>query len=868
MLVDEADGAPGPVDFRSLSVREFGTIYEGLLESSLSVAPSDLTLDARKSYVPANGAEVVVSEGQVYFHNRSGARKSSGSYFTKPFAVEHLLDHALEPALDDHLARIEALLDEDEEAKAADAFFDFRCVDIAMGSGHFLVAAVDRIEARLSAFLALRPIPQVVAELERLRAAALEALGPLGEGAEIEHASLLRRQVARRCVYGVDMNPIAVELARLAIWIHTFVPGLPLSFLDHTLVRGNSLAGIGTIDEAVEALDPGHGATGTISYLTVQVEEILGRASGALQRIARATDASAAEIADARAAMADARDAVMPAEQLFDLIVAARQGAAALPTAFDETDIASNPDLRSATKLGEELDALHFPIAFPEVFLRERSGFDCILGNPPWEKARVEKHGFWGLRYPGLRSLPQGERDRQIAVLMAQRPDLASAYEQEVEGAEKLRKLLLAGPFAGMGTGDPDLYKAFAWRFLQSLRVGGRFGVVLPRSALSASGSALWREAVLTEGEFEDVTLVLNTRGWAFDDMEQRYTIGLVCVMKRAGDKRVRFRGPFASYERFRRGVGRHGAEVDAEAFASWSDGFAFPLLPTEESLRVFLRFQAHEPIADAQSWTTRPYRELDGTTEKGQLVLDPDDASEFWPVYSGRSFDIWNPDTGKYKAWADPHGITAYLQAKRKRARTAFDGFDQEWIDDPATLPCRQPRIAFRDVARSTDSRTIRAALIPPNAVTMEKAPTLLWPRGTQRDQAFLLGCLCSIPLDWYARRWVETKVSFGILMSFPVPGVTAIGSLRTAVEDISARLAAVDSRYIEWATAVGVPVGGVGETEKDELVAELDAAVALLYGLDEDDVRVIFETFHEGWDYRPRLDAVMGHFRRLGAA
>src|SRR5205823_413662 len=128
------------------------------------------------------------------------------SYFTKPFAVEHLLDHALDPALEDHVARINELLDAGEDARAAQVFFDFRCVDLAMGSGHFLVAAVDRIEARLSALLAERPIAQIAAELERLRAAAYEALGALGEGIEIEHSSLLRRQVARRCIYGVDQN--------------------------------------------------------------------------------------------------------------------------------------------------------------------------------------------------------------------------------------------------------------------------------------------------------------------------------------------------------------------------------------------------------------------------------------------------------------------------------------------------------------------------------------------------------------------------------------------------------------------------------------------------------------------------------------
>src|SRR5581483_11853274 len=348
LVVDETDeSVVGPVDFRSLSVREFGTIYEGLLESNLSIAPTDLTLDAKANYVPAGkGAEVVVREGAVYFHNRSGARKSSGSYFTKPFAVEHLLDHALEPALDDHIARLGALLDAGEEAKAAQAFFDFRCVDLAMGSGHFLVAAVDRIEARLSAFLAQHPIPQLAAELERLRAAAYDALGPLGEGVELEHSSLLRRQVARRCIYGIDRNVIAVELARLAVWIHTFVPGLPLSFLDHALVQGDSLTGIGALEEALNALDPGDDTR--MSMFREPILAVLGRAENALTRLGRLSDATAAEIKDARAAQAEAQAEVQPARDLFDLIVGARVGTAKLPTAFDEEAIAAHPNLADA----------------------------------------------------------------------------------------------------------------------------------------------------------------------------------------------------------------------------------------------------------------------------------------------------------------------------------------------------------------------------------------------------------------------------------------------------------------------------------------------------------------------------------------
>jgi hypothetical protein len=163
LLVDEGEEGPGPVDFRSLSVREFGTIYEGLLESRLAVAADDLTVRRIKGndqYVPATGDDPVeVVAGGVYLHNRSGVRMATGSYFTKPFAVEHLLDHALEPALEDHVARLDALHAAGDDAALAGAFFDFRCADIAMGSGHFLVAALDRIEARLSAWLPLRPPP-------------------------------------------------------------------------------------------------------------------------------------------------------------------------------------------------------------------------------------------------------------------------------------------------------------------------------------------------------------------------------------------------------------------------------------------------------------------------------------------------------------------------------------------------------------------------------------------------------------------------------------------------------------------------------------------------------------------------------------
>lgn len=870
MLVDEDDeGVRGPIDFRSLSVREFGTIYEGLLESSLAVAATDLTI-VEDQYLPAKkGDPVDVRAGEIYLHDRSGARKSTGSYFTKPFAVEHLLDHALDPAIDDHLERVRGHLAEGEEAQAAQELFDFRVADIAMGSGHFLVAAIDHIEQRFSDFLAENPIPHVSAELQRLRSIALENLGEVAGAYEIEDASLLRRLIARRCIYGVDLNLIAVELARLAIWIHTFVPGLPLSFLDHNLVEGNSLTGIGTIDEALDILVPDTGKGGTPSIFREQIEAWLDEAAEPLRRLGRLADATLAEVEEARQAHDEATQAVERVRDLFDLLIAIRLGEATRIEDISDDTVADHPQLEEAFILGEDLKSLHFPVKFPEVFLRDRSGFDCILGNPPWEEATVEELGFWAARFPGLIGMPQGEAMRRVEALRRDRPELHLDFEAAAEQAAVVRKVLVSGPFPGMGTGDPDLYKAFCWRFWHLVADGGAVGVVLPRSALTSAGTGAWRREILGSGSFNDVAVLKNAAGWVFDDVTHQYTVALVAIRKGGRHLgQVRFSGPFRSlYSLLDRGSA--SPSIAVEDFLSWTDHASFPLLPTDESLEVFLKMRRHPRLdANRGGWRVRPVTELHATNDKKLMIFDPETTAGLWPVYKGASFDLWNPDTGKYYGYVDPDHTVEHLYEKRKRQgrnrRSAFSEMPIEWLSDRSTLNCLRPRIAFRDIARGADARTIICALVPPGVVLTNKAPYLLFARGSETHEALLLGVLSSVPLDWFAKRFVELGVNFHIFSALPVP-VLDESHVATRIIQISARLAAVDDRYRSWADALRIPVGGVSIAEKDGHLAELDAAVSHLYGLNEEDVIHIFETFHEGWDYTDRLDRVLEHFRRL---
>jgi hypothetical protein len=867
-----ADGLQ-PVDFRSLGVREFGTIYEGLLESELSVAEQDLMLDNRGSYVPVRGvAPPVVRAGEIYLHDRSGARKSSGSYFTKSFAVEHLLDRTLVPALAEHLERVAGL----DEAGAAEAFFDFRVADIAMGSGHFLVAAVDRIEKAFTDYLAqpdAHGVAGVRAELERLKAAARAQLGDMADQMAFEDSQLLRRQIARRCIYGVDLNPLSVELARLAIWIHTFVPGLPLSVLDHNLVNGNALVGVGTVDEIREKFE----AAGTALF-PVDAHSLLSAAAQPLRRLANLSDATIADVRQAREAMEEARIAVGDVRALCDIITAGRLDAG-VQYQFENWDrdrhtVASSAARQGAGRALEGLRAFHFPVAFPEVFLRRRSGFDVLLGNPPWQEATVEDHAFWARHFPGLRGLPAAEMERRRERLRAERPDLQSILDAEVEEMARVRTALTSGAYPGMGTGDPDLYKAFGWRFWNlAAAEGGRMGVVLPRSAFAAKGSELFRKHLFEHAADIDLTMTLNRAGWVFDEAEHRYTIGLAAIRKgEPVGNSIGFRGPYADLESFVAGHEEPPARFAPDEVLSWNDTASLPLLPTERSLEVFaqLRRSPRLDLDDGVSWRARPDRELDATNQRNLMVFTDEPPDEYWPVFKGESFDLWEPDRGSasYYAWAEPQAAMEWLYQKRLRAGRggAHTEFSLRYRQDRGTLACLRPRIAFRDITRATDSRTSRVALIPPDVFITNAAPYLLWPRGDELDQAYLLGVVTSLPLDWYARRFVEIHMNFFVFNPLPIPRPERADPRWRRAVLLAGRLAAPDERFADWAAAVGVDHGPLAPDIKQDMINELDAVVAHLYGLDEAQLTHIFETFHEGWDYDARLRAVLAYFAEWG--
>lgn len=861
LLVDVAqDGTLGPVDFRSLDVRDFGTIYEGLLEAGLSIADVDLAYIEGEGWRPATSkADLEVKRGHAYFHTKSGDRKATGSFFTPSFAVEHLLERSLNPALDDHLTRVEALVEAGDQVGAARAFFDFRVADLAMGSGHFLVAAISHIEQKFGSFLERHPIPGVEKELLELRDAAATALSDVGIAAEIDRSGLLSRQIAKRCVYGLDINEIAVELARLAIWVRTFVPGLPMSSLDHQLVWANSLTGISSTKEAIKIL----AGTEDGGMFEIMFEQELSNAARLLEDVATLKEATAQEAALVFRRQRAAIEAAEPARVLFDAAVAVRLGYLPLPSELDIGAIKqslNDPKVRAQVL---NLRPGHFPLLFPEVFLRNPSGFDVLLGNPPWEKAKVEEQRWWGLRIPGLQGMDAIERHKRMPEIQLEHPDLAKQYEAEVTAAADLRKMLAAGPYPGIGRSDPDLYQAFAWRNWQLTRAGGAIGIVLPRGALTGGATVEWRTTVLTLGTFEHVAIVVNTNQWVFTGVTPQYELAFLAITK-IPTGTARIAGPFHSLLQFN-SSSEDRAEYSLSELQQWTEQVVFPSLTGRRDVEIFRKMRVHPRLDDASHYRFIPKREFDHTLDRKVLTTETVNKTPI-DVWAGSTYQIWNPNHGEVFSVSSQSVVKEELRRRFEiglnRAESAYYGLDGE------SFPLDIARISFRRVSRSSDPRTMIACLVPPGVAIAGEV--LVSGKGaTQRDEAYILAVVCSIPFDWQIRKVVDLNVTFDILRATRIPfgDISSVGKERLIF--LAGSLAAADHRYASWAAAVKVPVGSLikDDEQRAQAIAEIDALVALLYGLHRDELIHIFETFRRGWDsskpdYIDRYGRVMKHY------
>ena len=458
------------MDYKSMGVRHLGSIYEGLLEFKVRVAPEKMAIVQGKrteEVVPyreaaATGGKVladgrgreakerIYQAGDVYLENDRRERKATGSYYTPDHIVKYIVEHAVGPVLKKRLERLrptfrdaqkESLrkkanaeafrrqgLPPDDPAKLAFRYdslvndlFELRVLDPAMGSGHFLVEAVDficdRIIGQRDGFLQAFPGNPVTAFLHSTRMsiqAEMERQSVSIDASKLTDINLLKRHVLKRCIYGVDLNPMAVELAKVSLWLDCFTLGAPLSFLDHHLKCGNSL--IGTTVREVEA------------ELTAQKKGHVGDLFGGpfqgllsntatMMEIARSPDATAEQAGRSRSLYGDFEEDQLPYKRALDLWTShhfsntkAREYLTLVGRDFVrelQTEGAGVSDVyREAIRRGQSIAAekrfFHWDLEFPEAYVdlpssawkpKEEQGFHAVVGNPPYDVLSTEELG-------------------------------------------------------------------------------------------------------------------------------------------------------------------------------------------------------------------------------------------------------------------------------------------------------------------------------------------------------------------------------------------------------------------------------------------------------------------------------------------
>jgi hypothetical protein len=836
-LARDADDPETGVDFSGLEIGHLGYVYEGLLSLRLSVADRDYAYDAKadRYVIPAAGQVADVAAGDLLWLTNEGGRKGAGVYYTRTELVRHLVRGAVGPAFDRHLAAVRELATRDPAAAVAQ-LFDFHVLDPACGSAHFLVEVVDELADKIATLLGVVALPVVRDQLEALRARAAQF------GAGIEDTALLKRLVLKRCVYGVDLSAMGVEIAKVSLWLGSFVPGLSLAYLDFNVQRGNSLIGVTRADEVGQ----------DTLFGDALAQAIAEAARGAAQL--RAIDDTTPDLVEAsRTANEALHETVAGAQRLFDLWTAEPLG---LPRARSEALLhgaellagAATPLTGEAEELRDRERFLHWPLAFPDVFARDRPGFDAVVGNPPWEEVTVEEQSFFARYRPGIRrGMPESARADAVRALIAERPELVDELADEQHRATQMRGFFTSEYAASLG--DLDLYKLFSQRYRDLLRTGGTLGVVLPRNAFAAKGSAGFREWLLGHAPPLRIDFLRNRRRWAFDVHPQQSVALLLAERAAAGpDAAFEVAGVAESASEFGDQTRRRGLIIRRPALGRYLE---FPLLPSQADADVLAKLRSTGPFPlGAGRWRCFPVRELDETNDRGLW----EGATDGRPLWKGESFNQFDPH-GAGQRWCP---ATEAALAKARKSRPGAESL----VAGKVALTARREavlrsldraRVAFMDVTQRTNSRTAIAALIPPRHFLTNSAPYLAFVDEDPRAEAACLAILNSLSFDWQARRFVEIHLNFFVLEGLRIPELD--DESFDAVSTASARLSSGDERFADFAAATGVDVGPLDDEQRAELRAEIDAHVARAWRLNAQELEVIFRDF--------TLDAVPAAYR-----
>ena len=802
------------INYRDLGVHQLGSIYERLLEHE----------------VVQDGDEVVVRPNIF-------ARKGSGSYYTPDDLVGLIVEETVGPLVTSRLdnfvseaGRVPEAGPARERAIAglaqhdpAEKLLELKVCDPAMGSGHFLVNLVDYLADRVIAAMAeaevevkgyVSPLAdRIEAIRERIAANAAER-GWAIDLDRLDDRHIVRRMVLKRCVYGVDKNPMAVELAKVALWLHTFTVGAPLSFLDHHLRCGDSLFGAWARSGIDKATD--YGSPLLLHGSVTEAE----RAAQSMQTIEDLTDAEIAEAYRSAEAFADVKEATAPLNAVLALVhaldwldVKDREGKTALQSFFggllgDPIEIALGREevspvrpesVRFAELLGEarrltaEERFLNWQAAFPGVWtnwggVEPNGGFDAVIGNPPWDRMKLQQVEWFATRRREIAQQQRAaDRKRMIAALERDGDPLARDYAVASERAIMATDMAqCSGDYPLLSGGDVNIYSLFVERAMTLAKPDGMVGLLTPIGIATDKTASRFFSSLVLERRIKTFCAFENRRRWLFPDIHPEEQPSVIIFSKGGFTfPCLKLAARISAWEQL--DDEERCFEIDSIRVTRINPNTGtVPLFRTRRDAVLTTDIYSLLPVLvdrssgeEVKTWPVKYTRMFDMTNDsglfrtreeleeregaypvRGNCLAGP--SGDWLPLYEGKSIQLFNHRYANIRM--NPANVSG---------QGVTDPISSSMLVDPSVVP--EPRywvhsdnvinlvmgwaIGFNDICNTNNARTLIVSIVP--AVAFGNKLPLFVPddRHYLPEIALLAANFGAIVCDYVARQKIQAR-------------------------------------------------------------------------------------------------------------
>lgn len=844
------EGKRTQVDYAHIGAEELGSVYESLLELTPRISTELHTF-----YFMGGSTDPEQADKK----QKGNARKLTGSYYTPTCLVEQVLKTALDPLLNECCKN---------PVYAQQKLLALRVIDPACGSGHFLLGAARRIAERL---------------------ADARTQGQMG-GATPDVFQRAMHDVIRHCIYGVDINPMAIELVRMNLWLEGYQPGKALSFLDAHLRHGNSLLGLFSADalqypipeDAYKCL-PGDDDAVCKKLKTANKEQAKARAKSSylpyqsqpLIATENMPEDSPSQVLAAAAAwqsnqetLAHSTDAVAADIWMGAFLVSKTEVEAVATTRILDDFLnglcaADNVAIQAAQQACRQADVFHWHLAFPEVF--QKGGFDCVLSNPPWKREKIIEDKWFSTRCPSIsKASTAADRKRMIQQLgNGELPSMDSSIQKRLFGDFQLAQRFaevasifvhikenVGGRFPLTGVGEANLYALFAETAFNLRAQTGRSGLLIPTGIATDKTTSLFFNHLVKNKQIASI-FDFNNRYKLFSSVhpDTRFSCFTIApsesievafymtAEKQLQDDRIRAIMSIEDFSRMNPNTG------------------TCPLFRCEADAALAVKLYRKAPIlinhnTGENPWGIRFGTMLHMSNDSDLFLAEKPEGEDVLPLYEGKI--IYNYDH-RYNTFDSPGEKATEREVSPAEKKRDYEFSPRFWVKRSEALS-KLPKevkalplwfLGFRDTTNPTNERTLIMSFFP--AVGVGNTLPIIFSTRNITEQCCLLSNGNALIFDYLVRLKVSGKhINFFLIEQFPFLPPSAYTEADIAY--ISTRV--LELSYTSYSMRpLAEALGYTGEPfpwdedRRAQLKAELDAYYAKLYGLTREELAYILD-------------------------